>query len=180
MLKTYEEIIKKYALNEENFAIQNNDQNHASLLIKTFFEVGKEEVCFFTGNLYPGVYGNHELIDSAIDFLNGKESTKLRIVFQDRESQNDILGGEFLKRILAEVKRPEAIEVFSADKKFDGVSNHFSIMDKKAYRYELDKDKMKAVANFGDKNTAEALSKIFDALTKYSRKVNLARLNWAT
>lgn len=161
----YYATIDRCAENEENFIIQNSAPTHASYLIKTFFKHAKSNVDIFTGKLYPNVFDDADLIKEAVAFLNSNDK-KLRIAYQDAEiAPEEILSRKFIKAILAESQKKGTLEIYCA-KDVDPKINHFAVMDRTAFRFELEHSMTspKAQANFGDKKSAEILARVFDSV----------------
>jgi hypothetical protein len=170
-IEDYFKIIDKAAENSEDFEISNRDAQHASYLIKTLFHHAAHEVCVFTGSLYDGVFGNEAIKKEAINFLRKDSTVKLKVAFQENVSNEEVLSGSFMKYVLGDPERKGSIEVYNASKAYPGITNHFSVSDGKAFRYEIDHVTRRAVANFGDKKNAQILASVFDKIISKSEKV---------
>jgi hypothetical protein len=170
----YKKIIDECAKNRENFIIYNGSPLHAAYLLSKFFEYGAEKVKIFSGRLYEGVYGANELIEKAIDFLK-KDGTTLEIIFQNSNFKKEIPQHRLLRRIYEEFgdKMPNKLKIWDASSIHIEKLHHFALMDEQAFRLETDHQKRKAIANFGDKKTAEVLGKVFEVLKKKAQLVSL-------
>lgn len=170
-VEDYFKIIDKAAENSEDFEISNRDAQHAAYLIKTLFHHATHEVCVFTGSLFDGVFGNEAIKEEAMMFLRKNPTVKLKVAFQEAITNEEVLSGSFMKYIMADPNRKGSIEIYNASKAYPSVTNHFSVSDGKAFRYEIDHETRQAVANFGDKKNAQTLASLFEKIISKSEKV---------
>lgn len=170
-MNSYAEIIERCYREKLDLVIPNSDHEHASYLIKTFFEKAKEELIIFTGNLYETVYGEEKLRDKAVNFFETRSDGTLRIAFQVEGSKDNILNSKFIKAILSTKPKKGAVTIFDASHIAHEFSNHFTVMDREAFRYELDHTKGTAIANFGAKHVAERLVHVFNKIASDSKLV---------
>lgn len=170
-LESYYEIIDWCAEYGENFEISNTDMAHASYLIKTLFKYAKSEVCIFSGQMFEGVFGNEDLQNEARKFLMMNGDCKLKIAYQEVVPKENILEGKFLRNILSDKERKGSVEVWDASGIFPTDGYHFTVMDKKAFRFETNHKTRNAKANFGDSKTAENLAEVFNVISSKSPKV---------
>lgn len=174
LTEDYFAIVNRCADNEENFPIPNRDAKHASFILETLFRKATSEVCIFTGRLFADVFGAQALIGKAINFLNEKPKAKLKIIYQDSLTREQILENNFIQKIVDSIGLDsEKLEIYKTGAKHSSLVNHFCVMDKKAFRYELDHETREATANFGDTETAQKLSDIFEAIITGSEKLAL-------
>ena len=166
----YKKTIQSCADTVKNFEIENSNTAHASYLIATLFGKAELEMRIFTGSLFDNVYGNAALKEAAIKFLS-KSKAILKIAYQDAVSFDVIKEGNFLKDILTNLKVKGQVTIYNASTFCKNLENHFIVKDNTAFRYELDKTKRTARANFGDLDTAKNLVEIFDLITNSSEKV---------
>jgi hypothetical protein len=170
-LLSYAEIVNKCADNEENMEIPNTDVSHAAYLIETLFARAKEEVCVFSGELYDGVFGTQAVQKQAIEFLK-KSNSKLKIAYQYDRTKEAILEGAFLKKVLSDKGALKGrVEIWNARKVFQNDGFHFTVTDRKYFRFETEHDSRHAIANFGDKENAQRLARVFDTISAKSQKV---------
>lgn len=169
----YRRLIDKCADTGEDFAIPNSAPEHASYLIKTLFKKrGGRTMRIFTGRLDASVFDNQELKEEALDFLKRNSDNEIKIAYQDSSVEGkEILGGKFLCDIISDHEINGKIEVWDARIGTSKITNHFAVIDNSAFRYELDENKKKAIANFGDSKNAENLVCIFENIIKKSKKV---------
>jgi len=169
----YRKLIDKCAENGADFTIQNSAPEHASYLIKTLFKKPDGQIMrIFTGRLHENVFADQELKTEAVNFLKRNSKNEIKIAYQDTHVEDKgILDGEFLRNIIGTEEIKGQIEVWDARSVFSSITNHFAVIDKAAFRYELDENTKKAVANFGDSANAENLVNIFENVIKKSKKV---------
>lgn len=174
--KEYYETIDRCAEEEIDLTIYNSDPKHASYLLTTLLSRAKSEVCIYTGGLSETVFADQSLINKAIEFLKGNVSHKIRIVFQEKNNQDKLLGNAFVKAIISEGSLGSLIdrlELWQASEYCYDIKNHFTVMDRKAFRYETDHGKKTAVANFGDKDSAKTLFDMFEIIISKSTRLSI-------
>lgn len=169
--KEYYETIDRCAKEEIDLTIYNSDPKHASYLLKTLFSRAKSEVCIYTGGLSETVFADQPLINKAVEFLKDNVSHKIQIAFQEKDSKDKIFGNVFVKAIISEGPLKDRLELWQASEYFSDVTNHFTVMDRKAFRYETDHEKKTAVANFGDKESAKSLFDMFEIIISKSTRL---------
>jgi hypothetical protein len=136
-LQRYEQYVRFCAENKINFPIPNGVVDHASILFKIFFERATNEVVIYTGELYEGIFDvKNDLIDSAVAFLNDHPMARLKIAYEHLVPKETILDRKFISTIIRNEKIQSQIEIWNASNV--NKKEHFSVMDKSAYRYETD------------------------------------------
>ena len=178
LVQAYKDIIDSCAITGEDRVISNSDARHAAYLLSVLFKHAKQKVQIFTGSLYKGVFGDKSLIENAIVFLKGGTDRKIQIAFQEKSFITNMRDHSLIKAIFASLDKNElrgkmAIYDASDKDKYADITSHFTIMDGKAFRFEIDPVKMKAIANFGDKESAVKLTEIFDFIISNSQEVKL-------
>lgn len=165
----YIALIDKCAETSENFIIPNSEPKHAAYLIKTLFKKAQSTVRIFTGELFENVYGDKDLREEAREFLRKDKNNSIKIAYQ--KSLN-IDNSSFIQTILNDEQKKGFIEIWSANiVKFQGINNHFVVMDDIAFRFETDHVNTKAMANFGDPANAKQLVNIFESIVKISSPI---------
>ncbi|MBI5663783.1 MAG: hypothetical protein HZC49_01650 [Nitrospirae bacterium] len=173
MKESYQDIVKKCADANEDFSIPNRDKTHAAFIIENLFKKADSEMYIYTGGLYDGVYGHKSLEEEAIKFLKEKSNAKLKIAFQTPPTKEEILKNDFIKALVSDESIKDKITLYDASQLKLSKVNHFCVIDGKAYRYELDHETRRAIANFGDRITADKLSSIFKIIIEESTVINL-------
>jgi hypothetical protein len=176
LVQAYKDIIDSCAKTGENRVISNSDAKHAAYLLSVLFKHATQKVQIFTGSLYVGVFGKESLIENAVAFLKGGSDRKIQIAFQEKSFLTTMRDHRLIKAVLASLESDEIqgkIEVYDAsDKdKYADLTSHFTVMDGKAFRLEIDHAKKNAIANFGDKKSAVKLTEIFDFIISNSQEV---------
>jgi len=156
----YKRIIDECAREKKNLEISNGNSTHAAYLIKALFEKAKKEIYIYTGSLSDDVFGHQELIDVAVAFLK-REGSSLKIAYQENCDKDTIKSRKFVQRILNNDLIKNRLEVWDVSSAFKDITNHFTLMDETAYRFETDHAKKRAIANFGDFASAKTLKGSF-------------------
>lgn len=113
------------------------------------------------------MYADSSLINAVENFLKNAEA-KLDILLQ---TEIDLESRTLIKVLKEKKERREilgTINIHLAKGKAISLENHFMVMDDTAYRLETDHGHTKAVANFGDCETAKRLVDFFDNVLIHS------------
>lgn len=163
----YRSIIERFARERIDQRVPNGLPEHAAILLETMFANASAEIRIFTGEL-GSVYGGERLIDTAKQFLS-KPYSSLRILVQKGQTPQ-WAGQHPLLRGLSELPVPhgKVIVQQAAGGYADGKAHHFAVMDNDGYRFELEHDTCKAIANFNEPKVAKDLMKAFDAACQLS------------
>jgi len=157
----YKRIIDECAKDQKNLEISNGNSIHATYLIKALFKNAEKEIRIYTGSLSDEIFGNDELIDTAIKFLTEKEDRSVKIAYQEICDEDTIKSREFVKEILNNDRIKNKLEVWDVSSAYKDITNHFTLMDETAYRFETDHENKRAIANFGDYASAKTLKGSF-------------------
>jgi hypothetical protein len=177
-LEAYRELVDVCAARRLNYSIANGSPYHARILIKKLFEIATSEVVLVTGALTDAtkdsidIYGHDPVIECANQFLRDP-STCLNIVVQKgrvhREQEN-----RFLAKVINDKQRNGLVTItIPPNENTLSALPHFMVSDGSAYRMETAADaepnvvEMKAVANFGDKSTANKLRNLFSNIDEF-------------
>lgn len=165
----YYKLIEDCAENKKDLIISNGLAEHAVYLMTAMFRYAKNHIRLFSGELPDEVrresqtikiYSNEELLMAAENFLR-MEGSRLDILVQEGENFESRIFIQTLKK-----KHEEGVIKGSVNLKISealcGISSHFMVIDNSGYRLETDHNHTKAVANFGDSNTARKLGEIFN------------------
>jgi hypothetical protein len=162
-INEYFALINECARTSKDLTIPNSEPKHAAYLIKTLFKNAEANIRIFTGHLFEGVFGDQDLQEEACKFLREDANHSIRIAYQARL---DISNSTFIQTILNDKQTKGSLKVWDASEKYSNFKNHFAVMDDKAFRFEIDHDSTRAVANFGDQANASRLVAVFDKITK--------------
>jgi len=158
----YREIIERFARERVNQRVPNGLPQHASVLMETMFRNATAEMRIYSGELHDGVFGSPAMISSVESFLS-KPYASMKILLQ-KQKDGSWLNSHALVQAIKQLKEPHgraeircAQGVYATDS-----ANHFAVMDNDAYRFELDHNATKAVANFNEPRVAKDLLTAFD------------------
>lgn len=160
----YREIIERFARDRVDTRVPNGTPLHASILIETMFNSATAEMRIFTRELDADVFGKAEIKKAVSKFIS-KPYANLKILLQ-RSQNEDWVKSHPLIKMLNEINvcglhgKVEIRNAIGSYAKDD--ANHFAVMDNDGFRFELDHDKCKALANFNEVKTAKKLVQIFD------------------
>lgn len=171
-LTKYRETVEICAQLRLDSNLPNGDANNAAILFSTFFKFAEREVCIFTGQLFGGVFDvRPDVGKRAIDFLRKDSNNVLRIAVSDKVDLSMFRKKPFIAGILKEDDIKGRLFVYDVSGKTS--SNHFSVMDEVAFRYETSHVQKHAIANFGNSNKAEQYYRDFESIIRDTQKMNL-------
>ena len=165
------DLLFEQAADEE---MSNGKPQHAVYLIYKFLRHGTTSIKLYCGSLLRSkdgvdVYGDPHVLNAARRFVR-QSGTFLQIVVEEdidapdgarhplveavnQEAESKSMHGRFAIR-----KAPKWVK----ERLSEQFPYHFLVMDDRAFRLETDQDQARAVANFGDRTYAKALSRLFD------------------
>lgn len=169
-LEDYKRQIKSAAKTRDGSPVYNGSVEHASILAEAMFEHANQYVSVLSESLNARVYGGDDVMEQAELFLADPDH-RVRVVVEDGSEANR-RGHPFFEKFSSypNVEFRTIAPDLAALYQFN-----FIVMDDDSYRFEGDKRECTAVAAFGDKSNAEALSKSFERLWNLAKP--LASLN---
>lgn len=170
-IKDYQEAVKYFSDNQENFEFTNKGIHHATSVVSNLIRTTKNELLIYSGSLNKDVASDSHLVKMLNIFLESGKA--LRVVLDHMPSDEE--KSEALKQIIASMKnskrdvilKVDSDQVFSngiKDLFKDGEAHHFMVADKMAYRFEIDAIQYKAICNFNDEKIAADLTSAFYTL----------------
>ena len=173
---SYEKIVFSLAKNKENKRFSNGKPDHATILLRAMLVNASEQIRIFTGMLHRSVY-NEKISEEVNKFLSSGK--KLDILIEKNLEEKQLKKHPFIKSIansnLENLRLRKASGVYAS-----GEANHFSLMDRKGFRIELegpttegDKTGCKAIANFNEPDTAQQFADAFDIAFEEAKEVQL-------
>lgn len=170
-IKEYQEAVKYFSDNQENFEFTNKGIHHATSVVSNLIRTTKNELLIYSGNINKDVANDPHLVKVLNAFLESGKS--LRVVLDNMPSDEE--KSESLKQIIASIKNSKRDVILKVDteKVFfngikdlfkDGEAHHFMVADGMAYRFEIDALQYKAICNFNDVKIAGDLAKAFNSL----------------
>jgi len=148
--------------------IYNETTDHAQIVIEALFDTANEDICVINESVNNLVMGHEDTMGAVERFLQ-RPGARLRILV---EAEPDDWEERHFVRRFAERENVEIRVVPDAVKGF--YEFHFTVADRKSYRFEPDKRKHAAIAAFGDKS-AEHLASIFERLWPSGRNIEIQR-----
>lgn len=164
--KKYNDFVRSLALSGENRMFLNSDEDKAVTVLVNLFQISKEEVRIFAGNLCEHVGNKQEYIIALSEFI--ERGGKLYILLNNFD--RDLAKSSNLFKRLAYLKalgKPIMIKSTPAHPYLESDPDkevHFTVGDKKAFRIETDIVNRTAVCNFNFPKLAEETAKFFDML----------------
>ena len=170
-MNEYREKVRRLAIERNGEAFFNASEDHAAIIVENMFRSASREVCIFTRNLAPRIYGREAGVEWAEIFLSDDKEHSLRVIL--REGDLTTLETNPLYRAVKGARNVS----FAAldDETHDAVEVSFMVTDGDSYRFEPDKNKCEAVAAFNS-DSAKTLQSIFERMWKVSKPVNLDKL----
>lgn len=166
MCDTKQEELEAYRSNAEalllagsDAVIKNGTIEHASILMELFLKHARECVFVFCNKLSEGAYGSQVIQTAMRNAL--ERGVRVSIICQHKpESVNLIsLMREFPDQAKIVLCHPEDDEFTISQK------NNFSVMDRKAFRFEPEHKQTKAFACMNDRHTSGYLHRLFEVMS---------------
>lgn len=168
--ESYYNTIDRCAINKTDLEISNSAPGHAAYLLKKMFNHANNEVCIYTENLNEDVFGDQDLINAALAFLGKGEDKAIRIAYEKKIDQT-YLENPFINALSAN-DIIGTLELWATNDRYKDTVNHFAVMDRQAFRYEIDHKQKKALANFGDQESANDLRDMFSKILETAKPVH--------
>lgn len=171
VVNEYREKVQRLALERTGEPFFNASEDHAAIIVENMFRSAQKEVCIFTRNLAPRIYGRDASVQWAEIFLSDDSEHSLRVILRE----GDLLTLE-TNPLYRAVKGARNVSFAALDNAVhDVVESSFMVADADSYRFEPDKTKCEAVAAFNSSH-AKTLQGIFDRMWNVSKPVNLDKL----
>ena len=151
-----------------SFSVYNKDTSHASAIIKTAFRYAATHIRLLSNKLDLSLYGEPDLIQEVVTFLN-KGDTKFEILVEQQmiSSKHPILelSKKYSDRVTIALIPPEQVSRYDFN---------FMVVDDIGYRFEHDRRSHTAIASFNETNRQQmitSLKYVFDHLLPISKKL---------
>ena len=167
----YFDMVEKAADEKSSLLIANGMPEHARYLIQTLFRVANKSMYIFSGELRCidnsiEVYAHRDLIREALAFI-AKPNAQLHILIE-----KDITTDNAFIKALQESKFFN--EAVTLKKVVDQrLSHHVIVSDKKAFRFEADDEKVKAIANFNDPKKSAMFAEKFSSIFSGAKEIHI-------
>ncbi len=150
-----------------NKEISNSFPEHAAVLFEQFFRHAKNQVRIFCRNLSASVFDCDFVVQAAKGAVS--RGITLEILLQDQPEKSAFT--EFLKTV------PGVFVATVVSQTAKNASVNFAVMDNCAYRFEDDRDHIKATANMFNPSLASRFVSKFEELQLNSAPMSLAVAN---
>ena len=159
-LEEYEKKVIECISNPEcEDVILNNNIQHATILIEQMFKHATQRVRLLSVSLDAALYNKKNVLDAISNFLS-TEGTNLEIVTEKNICvKNNAKLLSILNKHKKQVGRRVAEPWLSKQYKYN-----FLVSDDSTYRFEGDKSKHEATAEFHNQDYALKLNKVFDKI----------------
>lgn len=159
-MNEYREKVERLAATRSTELIYNSSPEHACTILRSLLETADDTVCLVTERLNPHVFGDDAVVSAARTFLSDGEH-KLKVLIETDPALCLSAGHPFVE----ELRQHGGVELRQIpDRYLRNMDYHFTVADRRAYRFEPDKTKFEASACFNDEANAEKLASIFDVL----------------
>ncbi len=154
---SYRDIVINRIETRDSEILSNSEPQHAAVLYEVMFDYARERVHIFCENLNPVVFGRKSVLTA---FSNAVERGVKCIVLTERAPSPD---NPFYKALTkAAADHPEQIETKALNGK--DFKFNLSYADDRMYRFELEREKIEAVASMNDPETVNILDSLFNGL----------------
>lgn len=165
--KKYSDFVRSLARSGEDRTFLNSDEDKAVEVLVNLFQISKEEVRIFAGNLCEHVGDEPKYIIALSEFIErgGKLFILLNNYNKEKAKDSNLFKRLAYFKSLDKpifVKSTPAHPYIVSDK--DKSPVHFTVGDKKAFRIETDILNRTAVCNFNLPNVADETASFFDSL----------------
>jgi hypothetical protein len=179
--KKYIEECVETGKHEPSRIIYNRSPIHASILICYLIASANIEICILSGALNHGIYGHIDVLSAITQFL--KREGKLRILLDLCPATHDAPDdfhelrrrNPFLNAIHDFEFTEQASVVRVPSQLAKQYPFHCLIADTASFRFEQDRDKLDAIAQFGNESFARSLKARFDEIWLLSRQQRWSR-----
>ncbi|OGT89435.1 MAG: hypothetical protein A2286_06105 [Gammaproteobacteria bacterium RIFOXYA12_FULL_61_12] len=164
-LVEYERLIERLAAERTKQRVPNGLPEHAAVLLKTMFTYANSEIRVYSGDLSEIVFGNPPLLEAVSSFIS-RANSKLRILLQNAKDDAWLDSHPLtvrMRKLAQSGVIHGSFDIRNASGSYaDADAHHFTVMDQDGYRFELEHEHTKAIANFNEPKVARNLIKAFD------------------
>ena len=156
-LAAYRNMVATVAAAADGRVIVNRSEAHAAVVIEHVIKSAKQQIDILTGELHRPIYGDDNVVASAVNFFKANPQGTMRILSERPVSEDH----PFLAA-LASVRDRIDLRIMSAAEKTPKF--HLAVADGKSFRFEPDKNKYEAFGQFGEPVIGEKLKSAFERL----------------
>lgn len=155
----YRARVQRAAALQNKERIYNGTTAHAQIVVESLFDTAREDVCVLNESMNNRVMGHDDTLDRVEVFLT-RPNARLRVLVE-REPDCGWGHSGFLRRF----GERENVQVrLVPDAVRQRYNFHFTVVDRKSYRFEPDRRKHAAIAAFGDEPVGQNLASIFEQI----------------
>ncbi|MEI6165466.1 MAG: hypothetical protein WCR23_13910 [Planctomycetota bacterium] len=158
-LEAYRANIEKLADLESKEVFGNGKAEHAMVIFETFFKRAKENIVIFCKDLSEKVFNSDNLISLAEDALRRKARVTI-LTQSDPKSDKFVAACSRWK----EEKLPITMRVSKPGSSASSTTANFAVMDRKAYRFEPNREEKTAFACMNNESACATLLGVFSRL----------------
>ena len=171
VLEMYSQKVDHFALTESKEDFYNSGNKHALIVLKTMAKYAKNKIKIFAGNLCTEISNDEEYISYLKTFT--ENGGVIEILLCDYESGSTHFEKKIYKFISKHSKNIK-IKTTNEQVSIGDIKNvHFTVVDTKMYRLEIDIDKKIAKCNFNDELTSRQFENKFDLMFLNSQELNI-------
>ncbi len=157
-MEDYEDHVQTLFDLDSDRIFSNGMEEHALVILSEFFKRAEASVLIFCKNLLSNVYDHKKVTSALVSAL--RRGVDVKVIVQ--EGAEAVKFIELAKKYNLDPEISGVIQIFECtDQKISKVRQNIAIMDKKAFRYEEDKDEPKALASANQPKIANSLSQDF-------------------
>lgn len=157
-LEEYRSMVTAVAQSADGRVIVNRSEAHAAVVIEYVIRSAVTELSILTGNLHRPVYANPGVVDSLRTFFEKNAAANIRLL-----SEAPIDADHPLLAVLSQHASRVDMRVIQPDTARK-ILFHFIVADGRSFRFEADKTKFEALAQFGEPQIGSELKAVFDKL----------------
>lgn len=155
----YESLVRSMIIGDSQGTISNGKPEHAATIFKLFFEHATTHVLIFCKDLNAEVFGDDRVLTAAMQAIN--RGVNIRVITQSEPA--DTKFSKWLQESTARVANIK-LKICSPNSKLSDLETNFAVMDRRAFRFEPARDKIRAVAAINHAETAGQLGELFDQI----------------
>lgn len=156
--------------------IFNRSPLHAAVLLKQLIWHARQDIRILSGYLNPSVYGRPDVVSIATDFMTRKHGRATILLDWHPDGCSLDQRASFLEThpllsaMRAAASSPEQLRVWSVPEPVAALySFHFMVADRASFRFEQDRKKFDAVAQFGNPSLGDKFVQRFEEIWSASR-----------
>lgn len=159
----YIERVARAAAEKNGEPVFNGSIDHARVIAEAMFKNAQNTVDIFSGQMNARVYGPDKVVDEAEQFL-AVPSRRMRVIVED----GNVVSIQH--PLFARLQHANNLEIRLLSPEVSRVIKfHLMVADGDCYRFESDKEKVAAIAAWGDDKGGKNLQNIFNSLWNISR-----------